>query len=166
MSVLSSYVTNLPPSGDIYEIWYLNIFFFFRKSVKKIIWLTWDKNGGYLTWRGGRLWQYLAELLLEWELFQTKVVEKNQNANCTFGNIFLQSWHLWNNVGKYGRGGQTTDGNTIECLRFACCITKAIETFRKYNSKCCYTATMVTRTRLNVAFKLALPLLVWIRKTN
>jgi len=84
---------------------------------------------------------------------------ENQNKPFTFGNIFLKSWHLWDNVEKYGRGGQVTDGNIIQCLRFACLVTKATDTFWKYNRNCCYTATMVMRTRLSVTFIRTLPLL-------
>jgi hypothetical protein len=33
------------------------------------------------------LWSYLAQLFLEWEMFQTKVVEIKQNPRFMFGNF-------------------------------------------------------------------------------
>jgi hypothetical protein len=65
---------------DFHEIWYLSTF---RKSVEKIqVSLKYDKNNGHFTWKPMyiydnyvHLWQYLAQFFLEWEMFQTKVVE-------------------------------------------------------------------------------------------
>ena len=34
------------------------------------------------------LWQILAEFFLEWENFQTKFVEKNQNTRFIFNTFF------------------------------------------------------------------------------
>ena len=57
-----------------HEIWYLSIF---RKSVKKIQDLfESDKTKQYFTWRQIYFLSYLAHFFLEWEMFQTKVVEK------------------------------------------------------------------------------------------
>jgi hypothetical protein len=42
-------------------------------------------------------------------------------------------------------------------MRFACCITRATEALRIYNTSCFSTATMVTRTRLNVTFIRIMP---------
>ena len=43
-----------------------------------------------------RVWQYLAEFYLEWEIFEAKVVQKNQNKHFIFSNIFpRKSWSLW-----------------------------------------------------------------------
>jgi hypothetical protein len=56
------------------------------------------------------LWQYLAEFFSEWEMFQTKVVEKIKTY-FTVNNFFLQkSWPLRNNVEKCGTARQATDG--------------------------------------------------------
>ena len=56
---------------DFHEIWYLQGF---RKSVEKIqVSLISEKNKGYFTWRP---LPYLAHFSLEWEIFQTKVVNK------------------------------------------------------------------------------------------
>jgi hypothetical protein len=45
-------------------------------------------------------------------------------------------------------------------MRFACWITKATDTLRMYNIYCFPTATMVTRTRLNVMFIFTGPVLL------
>ena len=61
------------------------------------------------------LWQYLAELLLEWEMFQIKVVEKIQ-THFMYDKSFLfsrKSFRLRDNVEKYGRVRETTDDVTI-----------------------------------------------------
>jgi hypothetical protein len=50
---------------------------------------------------------------------------------------------LWNNVGKYCRGGQATDNNIIRRMRIACRITNALLTLTVFT-------TLVTRTRLIV----------------
>jgi len=53
-----------------------------------------------------RLWQYLTEFVLEWEIFQIKRVEKSKHT-FKFNNIV-------DNVGKYGKAGQDTDDNIIQ----------------------------------------------------
>jgi len=56
---------------------------------------------------------------------------------------------------------ETTDNNVISLLRFACCTTKATDTHTEYvcNAYCWSTATMVTRTHLNLTFIRTLPVL-------
>ena len=57
------------------------------------------------------LWSYLAELFLEWEMFQTEVVEEIKlHILCTI-IVFRKLCRLWDNVGKYSRAGQATGGN-------------------------------------------------------
>ena len=56
-------------------------------------------------------WSYLAYFFLEWEMFQTKVVEKiNTHILCSVA-VFRKSYRLWDNVEKYCRSGQATDDN-------------------------------------------------------
>ena len=45
---------------------------------------------------------------------------------------FRKSCRLWDNVEKYGRTGQSTDGNVIRRKRFACWICKATDTHSEY----------------------------------
>jgi len=58
------------------------------------------------------IWSYLIQFFLEWEMFQTKVVEKIK-THFMLNNFFLfrKSCRLWDNVEKYCRAGQLTDGN-------------------------------------------------------
>ena len=65
------------------------------------------------------LW-YFAEFFLEWEMFQTEVVEKIILCSVTF---YRKSGRLWDNVEKYDRLGQATD-DKVRRMRFACWITK------------------------------------------
>jgi hypothetical protein len=58
-----------------------------------------------------RFWSYLAQCFLEWEMFQTKVVEKNRNIYFTFNNfLFLENRAVYEMMWK-NRTGQTTDDN-------------------------------------------------------
>jgi hypothetical protein len=56
------------------------------------------------------LWSHLAQFFLEWEIFRTKLVQKNQNTLFRFSNIFFRkSCRLLNTVEKYSRVGKATD---------------------------------------------------------
>ena len=48
------------------------------------------------------LWQYLAKFFLEWEMFQTKFVEKIKTHILSSVTFFRKSHRLWDNVEKYG----------------------------------------------------------------
>ena len=57
-------------------------------------------------------WSYLAHFFLEWEMFQTKVVEKFETH--ILSSVFFpskKSCRLWDNLGKYCTAGQATDDN-------------------------------------------------------
>ena len=61
-----------------------------------------------------RLW-YLVHFFLEWEVFQTNVVEKI-NAYITFNNFLIRkSCYLWNNVETYCTVEQATDTKYGAC---------------------------------------------------
>jgi hypothetical protein len=55
------------------------------------------------------LWQYLAEFLLQWEVFQTKVPEKIKTHILCSITCFRKSFRLWDNVEKYGARRATDD---------------------------------------------------------
>jgi hypothetical protein len=57
------------------------------------------------------LW-YPAKLFVEWEIFQTKFIEKIE-THFIFNNFFSprKSYLLWGNVEKYDTAGQATDDN-------------------------------------------------------
>jgi len=90
---------------------------------------------------------YLVQFFLEWETFQTKVVEKIK-TRFLLSVFFRQLYLLWDNVEKYSRAGQSTDEN----MAHARCMlgTEGYKyTLRLCNTHCFSTAT-VARTRLTV----------------
>ena len=57
-------------------------------------------------------WSYLAQFFLEWEMFQTEVVEKiKTHILCSVIFRKKKSFQLLDNVEKYCRAGQSTDDN-------------------------------------------------------
>ena len=77
------------------------------------------------------LW-YLPDFFLEWEMFQTKVVEKTETHILCSITFCRQSWHLWENVEKYGGDGQDIDDSITRRMRFACWVTKDTDTHSEY----------------------------------
>ena len=73
------------------------------------------------------LWLYLAELLLEWEIFKTNVVNKIK-THSVFNNLFKNIVNFLDNVEKYGTARQATYVSLIRRMRFACLIYKARHT--------------------------------------
>ena len=68
------------------------------------------------------LWQQLAEFFLEWEMFQTKVVQKIETHILCSINLFpRKSCRLWDNVEKCGKRRRRH-------MHLACWITKATKT--------------------------------------
>ena len=57
------------------------------------------------------LLSYLAQFFLEWEMFQTKVVEKIETHILYSVTFSRKPCRLWDNVGKYCRTEQATDDN-------------------------------------------------------
>jgi hypothetical protein len=128
---------------------------------------------------------HLAEFFLEWEMFQPKAVEKIK-THFIFNNFFAKIVRLWGNVEKYGTARQVTDDNIIRRMRFTCWLSNATNThsecviliafplqqwlrkrawmLRLYVHCLCFsTATMVTRTRLNITCIRTLPVLFTLR---
>jgi hypothetical protein len=68
-----------------------------------------DKNKGYFTWRSIKILSYLAQFFLEWEMFQTKVVEKIKTHILGSVTVFRKLCRLWDNVEKYCTVGRATD---------------------------------------------------------
>jgi hypothetical protein len=54
---------------------------------------------------------YLAHFFLEWEMFQTKVVEKIKTHILCSVSLLRKSCRLWDNVEKYCGAEQATDDN-------------------------------------------------------
>jgi len=96
------------------------------------------------------------ELLLAWEMFQTKVIEKiKTHILCSIiPPPPRKSFRLWENVEIYGRAGQAIDHKIIRRMGFACWIALWL-----CNSYCFSSATMFTRTPLTVTFVCTLSVL-------
>ena len=76
---------------------------------------------------------YLAHFILEWELFQTKVLEKiKTHVLCSTFFFPRKSCLLWCNVEKCCTAGQAMDDNIIRRMRIACLITTATDTHSEY----------------------------------
>ena len=73
----------------------------------------------------GHLWQYLAEVVIEVEMFQTKVVEKVKTHILRSVTFSPENRAVFETAGNLVTAGLATDGKIIRLLRFACWITKA-----------------------------------------
>ena len=62
-------------------------------------------------------WSYLTQFL-EWEKFQTKLVEEIKTHILCSVTFFKKLCHLCDNVEKYCRAGQATDDNMahVHCM--------------------------------------------------
>jgi hypothetical protein len=56
---------------------------------------------------------YVAEFFLEWEMFQTNVVEKIKAHILCSMHFFWKSCRLWGNVEKYRTARQATHDNML-----------------------------------------------------
>ena len=76
-------------------------------------------------------WSYLAQFFLEWEMFQTKVVEKIKTHFVFCNFFFRKSYRLWDNVEKniVQRGRPQT---TMWRMRIACWTPKTTDTHSEY----------------------------------
>ena len=77
------------------------------------------------------LWQYLAELFLKLEIFQTKVVGNIKASILCSVTFSRKSCHLWDNAEKYGTAREAAD-DVIWRTRFAFSVTKATHTHSDY----------------------------------
>ena len=88
------------------------------------------------------LWQHLSQFCLEWEMFQTEVVEKIKTHILSENRAIHEI--MWE---KYCRAGQATGDNTVERdrpqvtiwgMRITCWITKATNTHSEYVNTYCF----------------------------
>ena len=89
------------PTGRIFMKFHLRIS---RESVEKIqVSLKSNRSNVHFTWRlltTVCLWLYLAEICLEWEIFQTPVAEKLKTHVLCPVTFSRKSCLLWDNVEK------------------------------------------------------------------
>ena len=74
-------------------------------------------------------WRYVAKFFLQWEMFQTNVVEKIKTHILYSATSFQKSHHFWDNVEKYGGDSGATNDVTIWRIRVECWISKATRTY-------------------------------------
>jgi len=84
-------------------------------------------------------------------MFKTNVAEKIKIHNVCSVTFSRKSWNLWDNVAKYSTAGQATNDSTAHAL---CVLDNQgyRHTLRIYKTYCFSTATVVTRTRLDITF--------------
>jgi len=77
-------------------------------------------------------WEYLSQFFSEWNIFETKVVEKSKHTHFMINKFFspTKSRHLWDNVEKYGKS--LTGHMIIWRMCIACWIPKATGTYSEY----------------------------------
>jgi len=83
-------------------------------------------------------------IISHWILFRVRNFSdgrcrENQSTHFVFNNFFQKSHHVWDNVGKYGRAREVTDGNIMCHIHFAYRMTMArIQTprLRIWNTYC------------------------------
>jgi hypothetical protein len=92
----------------------------------------------------------LCWIVLRMSSVSDKSCRENGNTHIMFSNFFPENRSVCD-LKKCGGARQVTDDNIIRRLWFACWITKTIDTHTHTCSTYCFsTATVVSRTRLNV----------------
>ena len=109
-------------------MWYSSIF---RKTAEKIqVSLQSDYNNRYFTWSRPiyciQFWSYLAQLFLEFKIFQTKVVQKLKTHILCSITFFLKLCRLWYNVENAADRGRPQKAIWRMCT--ACWLPKATYT--------------------------------------
>ena len=79
----------------------------------------------YITRRPMHIYDNISLYPLEFEMFETKFVEKIILFSTKF---FRKSSRLWDNVEKWCIAGEATDDNVTRRMLFACSITKSTNT--------------------------------------
>ena len=79
-----------------------------------------------------QFWSYLAQFCLEWEMFQTKVVQKIKTHILCSVTFFQKTFRLWDNVGGIILQNRACHRRQIWRMRVACRIPKATNTHSQY----------------------------------
>ena len=124
---------NSAPTGRIFikfEIWV----FFENRSRKFNFHYNRTRITGTLHEDMYTLMEISRSFLLRMRNVSEESCRKNQNTHFVFNIFFFfrKSCRLRDNVGKYCRVGQATDGNIIRLMTFVCLITKAMDTHSEY----------------------------------
>jgi hypothetical protein len=150
-SIWPSTWNNSAPTERIFVKFGIWVFF---KNLSRKFKFHWN-----LTRITGTLHEELCTFMISWWILlrmrnvSHKSCRETQNTHLCSTIFVWKSCLLCDNVEKHG---QTKDDNIIRHMCFACWITKVTHThththtLRIYNTYCFSTATMVTRTHLNV----------------
>jgi hypothetical protein len=116
---------------DFDETWYLSFFSKLCREDSGFI-KIWQELRVLYTTTFPHLWQYLAELFLEWGIFRLKVVQKI-NTHILYTVTFFwggggESCRLWDNVQKHGRARRSTNDVTIWRIQVTYWISKVTPT--------------------------------------
>ena len=133
-----------------YEIWYLKIFW---HSIEKFqASLKFDKNKEYFIWGLTYIFYDLSLIFfLEWEMFQTKVVEKVKTHILSSVNFsFWKSCRLLDNMKKILQSGADHRWKYGACALHAGYLRLQVHNLLLCNAHRFSTATTFARTRLNV----------------
>jgi len=108
--------TNRLPLDGFSWIWYLSIFRkICRKNSRSV--KIWQDVRVLHTQTNTTVCSYLAHFFLEWEIFQTKFVQKiKTRVSFSITLYFRKSCRLWNNVETYFRAGQPTELNGTQAF--------------------------------------------------
>jgi len=93
---------------------------------------------------------YIAHFFLEWEMFQTKVVEKIKTHSLCLVAVFWKSCRLWYNLEKKDIEGGGYRWHHGACAFNSGYIRLQIHALKLCNTHCFSTATMVARSHLIV----------------
>jgi len=112
---------------DYHEIWYLSIFWKNLLSISSFV-KIWQELGILHMQTDIHFWSYLLHFFPEWEMFQTKVVEKiKTHILCSITFSFFRKSRvyeiIWKNIVERSRPQMT-----IWLMRIACWITEATNT--------------------------------------
>ena len=131
-SVWLSEPKNSAPTERIFtKCWYKRVF---RKSVENIhVSLQYDKNSGHFAWRPIYIyfWSYLTHSFLEWEMFQTKVVEKIKKHILYSIRFFFLNRAFCETMRKHTVLTSKLR-MTIWCMRIACWTAKDADIHSEY----------------------------------
>ena len=112
--------------------WISHVSIFLKAFQNTSVPFSYDRNNGHCTWRP-MYSPHLAQFFLEWEMFQTNVLEKiKTHIFCAIIFFPLKSCCLWNNMERYCTVRQTTDENIIRRMRFAWWLNEAADTHSEY----------------------------------
>ena len=143
---------------DLNKIWYLSFFLKICQEYLSFI-KIWQWYRVLYMKTNVHFWSYLARFFLEWEMFQSKVVEKIKTHILWSVTLFFFKLAvyeiMWQNIAEPGRSQMT-----IWRTRIACRIPKTINTLRIFNTYSFSTAIVVTRKHINITLGLSCSILL------